>query len=418
MAFLSIARGLYTKMETSPGAAANPIGIDHTTGVIDATKVSQTKVRVRELDFTIDPQVDDENSKYLTGDFTGDESIVGKIPGSISYSMKFAPGQFEKDTTNDTSSVHKLNYRDFFKNACLNEIVITDKTVTEAEYSYPQSYLFYPSTAVASETMSQTVVDKDAKGVGIGYDLNGTMSNFTLTADGVGAPFMMKFEGAGGVNNVYEISAPEMKKLKFDGANVMETVASKYLNTIVRITDIAEKKVVEDGGGTYVPMEFCTNKLELASGNNLAEVECQASASGILYNTVTGQEPRLTLNPELKELSEFDFFKALTNERFYEIEIIVNDKAAKDNSDFVPLRVFIPRAQMLSAPVTDDNGFMRNDITFRPLGNKDKEVPMIHYTKDDGTAGGAFDFSGTILDGTENEMTYAIIISEEYLKDI
>ena len=42
------------------------------------------------------------------------------------------------------------------------------------------------------------------------------------------------------------------------------------------------------------------------------------------------------LNPELAKLSDFDFFEALTNERFYRIEVIVQDKNAADGSAFEP----------------------------------------------------------------------------------
>jgi hypothetical protein len=188
----------------------------------------------------------------------------------------------------------------------------------------------------------------------------------------------------------------------------MRTVASKFLKTIIRITDLE----------TGVPIEVCVNKLELTSGSTLSEVECQSTKSGILYNTITAMEPRLNINPELKALSEFNFFKALTNGTFYKIEIIVQDTNAADATAFEPLKVVIPRTQMLSAPISDDNGFLRNDITFRPLGNIDKDVPNVQYAADvDGTLTD-FDFAGTSLEGCEQEMTYAIIISEEYLKDL
>ncbi len=402
MAFKTISRALYTKVEATPGTAADPL--DRGNAYANPEPI---KVRVRELDVTIDPQVDDENSKYLTGDFTGDESIIGKIPGTVNYNIKFAPGQFRKDAL-DAANEHGLNYSEFLEGSGLNQILITDDSVAQELYSYPNKYFFFPSVLASDNTLSQTVVDKNANGVGIGYDITGSINNMTLSADGVGAPFKMQFEGAGGVNDVYEISAIDMAKIKFDGANVMRTVASKFLKTIIRITDLA----------TGVPIEVCVNKLELSSGAGLSEVECQAAASGILYNTITSMEPRLNINPELKSLSDFDFFKALTNETFYKIEIIAQDTNAADGSAFEPIKVVIPRAQMLSAPISDDNGFLRNDITFRPLGNIDKDVPVVQYAADvDGTLTD-FDFAGTSLEGSEQEMTYAIIISEEYLADI
>jgi hypothetical protein len=188
----------------------------------------------------------------------------------------------------------------------------------------------------------------------------------------------------------------------------MDTIASKYLKTVVKITDIAADASIE----------VCTNKLELNGGNALSVVECQASASGILYNTITGMEPRLMLNPEMKKLSEFDFFDALTNEKFYRIEITVADKNANGGAAFEPLKIVVPRAQMLSAPVTSDNGFLRNDITFRPLGNKESYVPTVTYRADADGEETEFDFTGSSLDGSENEATWYMIISEERVKDV
>jgi hypothetical protein len=222
MAFLEIARGLYTKPETVAGTNSDPLDKANT-----YTTPTLTKVRVRELDVTIDPQLDDENSKYLTGDFTGDESIVGKVPGTLSYSMKFAPGQFILDAEDETANEHSLNYEDFLASSGLNQILITDPLVTPATYTHSQKYLYYPSTAAASNTLTQVVVDKNSDGIGIAQEIVGSINNLTITADGAGAPFTLAFEAAGGVDDVYEISAVDMAKLKFDGANVMETVASK-----------------------------------------------------------------------------------------------------------------------------------------------------------------------------------------------
>ena len=68
----------------------------------------------------------------------------------------------------------------------------------------------------------------------------------------------------------------------------------------------------------------------------------------------------------MKTLDEFNYWNALKNEKFYKIEI--------DSAD---IHIYIPRAQLNSSSVADSNGFMRNEMTFRPLRNVDSDKPAV-----------------------------------------
>ena len=474
--FLEQARALYTKPESNPGVWADPTDSSN-----NYTNPAVSDVRIRELDFKINPEVDDENSKYLNGTFVGDEAIVGKIKSDISYSIKFAPGEFGGTSSPYT---HKLNYDEFLASAGLLEEKIYDNSASQElkDYKYPAKYLFYPTTDAAGNTLSQTVVDKTDDNTGIQYDLKGSVNNLTISADGVGKPLSLKFEGAGGVEQVIEVAPADMKKIKFDASQVMETVASKFLSTDIiiseldssgnvalettnpagTITDSDESTephrytietdkytinasydsnsgigalvVVEDGVEVYRddnitvltspdPLYWegsedttdtlglkkvtlgidndtntvetlsiigykshsvCANKFELQTGNQTVDVDCQADVSGLRYMAITGMQPRLSFNPLLAKLSDFDFFKALTKNTAYRIEFVVNDTDANGN-EFKPLSIVVPRAQLLDAPISADNGFLRSEFNFRPLGNKHNYFPTIQYTDNSDT---------------------------------
>ena len=503
--FLTKARALYTKEETSPGTWADPL--DETNSYNNPV---DSDVRIRELDFSIDTEKDDENSYYLNGTFVGDESIIGKVKGNISYSIKFAPGEFLG--TGPTYS-HKLNYDEFLASAALFEEVVYDSSISMASYKYPAKYLFYPTTDAVGNTLSQTVVDKSDDGFGIEYDMKGSVNNLTITADGVGKPLTMKFEGNGGVEQVIEICPDDMDKIKFDAKNVMDTVASKFLRTEILVEELDASGYVvsdtitptitsasdnsgvttivitlSDGGdweaeytttyqqddsnaslvlkycgsvvysgtadatynstddeysftstgtsnitkvvGTYKDgsaptgtleitkshsMTVCVNKFELQTGNQLADVDCQEDNSGLRYMTITDMQPRVTFNPLLAKLSDFDFFKALTKGKKYRLTLTVTDKDRSDN-DFNPLKIVVPVAQLLDSPVTDDNGFLRNEFTWRPLGNKWNYFPTIIYKDNSGTDQtyqSPYLYNTTTSAYEALEAMYYIIIEEE-----
>jgi len=333
MSFLTNAMLFVQKMEATTGT---PIANIETETV---------KVRIRELDFSVTTEKDDENSKYLTGDYAGnDESIIGKRTGTANYSIKFAPAEF--DTAKATDK-HTLTYADYLKNAGLQETKIG---ATDAD-PLGAKYIYYPSAdnAQKTATVARLVKGKNAAGE-TKYNvetLAGAMSNLTIAVDGVGKPFKMGFETMGRVVEVKTVDAIG----GLDEASIMRTVADKFLNTVVKIKDLS----------TNVETQFCVNTFNFASGNEIVEVECQDNTSGVKNYIITGMNPTIELDPLLKTLTEFDYWGALTNERFYSITI---------EAEYIKL--FIPRAQILNSAVADANGFLRNTLSMRALRNIDK----------------------------------------------
>lgn len=335
MAFLSTSRAIFTGLETTAGT-----GKDLSSAVMNN--------RIRELDFKVETQVDDENSKFLSGDLSGDdESVVGKSTGSASFKIKLTAGESAGTTGAYT---HKLTYSDYLQNAGLVEKKIG--CVAGTQYG---TWLFYPSVANSSKTMTIAVVDKDStKATAIWNEIIGAISNVTIGADGVGSPWVASFEATGRVDEIKSVDVVDIPA--FDDANIMRIVADKFLNTTIKITDLSDSSSVE----------FCASKINLESGNEIAELECQATAAGILNNTITATNPKITFDPLLKTLEEFNFWTALKNEKFYKLEI--------DSED---IHIMVPRCQLNSSSVGDSNGFMRNEMTFRPLRNVDSDKPAV-----------------------------------------
>ena len=333
MAFLSNAQLFVQKMEATAGTPVANI------------EAETVKVRIRELDFSVSTEKDDENSKYLTGDYAGnDESIIGKKTGTASYSIKFAPAEFD---TAKASNKHTLTYADFLKNAGLQETLVA---VTDAD-PLGGKYVYYPSSSNSEKTatVARLVQGKNDAGV-TKYNvetLAGAMSNISIGVDGVGKPFKFSFETMGRVVDVKTVDAIG----GLNEADIMRTVADKFLNTVVKIKDLSNN----------VETNFCVNTLNFASGNEIVEVECQDNTSGVKNYIITGMNPTIELDPLLKTLADFDYWGALTNEKFYSITV---------ESEY--LKLFIPRAQILNSAVGDANGFLRNTLSMRALRNIDK----------------------------------------------
>jgi len=339
MAFLSSTQILIQKLEVTPG-----------TGIATIENVS-TSERVRELEFSMEVSKDDEASKYLTGDYAGnDESIIGMKTGTASYSIKVAPGQF--GTVSSGVYSHNLTYTDYMANAGLNVVPVG----TTASDATPGVYHFYPTSdkASATATIARITKDSDTVAPASGYmveKLTGAMSNLTLSVDGVGAPFKMAFETMGAVDSVYNV----VNISGFNEAGVNRTVADNFLNTTVKITDLK----------TTTEYSFCINSLTFETGNEISPIECQSSVSGIRNYIITAMNPTIEIDPLLQTLSQFNYWAGFTSEKFYKVEII---------SEFVSL--MIPRAQILNSAIADSNGFLRNTLSMRALRNIDGVFPV------------------------------------------
>lgn len=308
---------------------------------VPAVSATDVNVRMRELSWTNEVEKDNEASSYMTGYFFGsDESIIGKQSVGANYTIKVAPGVY----TSGAPTPHVLTYSPLLENCSMASVSATGNA--------PGIWAFYPDQSKAEKTMSIARVMYDAEsGTSQISQGSGAMSNYSLKCDGVATPFMVSFETKAAGQQVIEASTGVAT---LDESKIMRTVADSLRNTTVKITDLS----------TSASQSFCISTMELASGNDLQVVECQDSESGLKNYIVTKVDPSLTINPLLKTLAQFNWWTALTQEKMYKVEI---------DSEYVS--IYIPRAQMISANVADANGFMRNEISMRPLVNLDNDYP-------------------------------------------
>lgn len=317
------------KTEATPGTAENFAAGDY-------------NVRVRNLALgALTVEMDNEASKFATGDHTMDEAIPGVKKGEISFDVKLAPGIWSYTGIEHTRMpVDKL-----LKASGLNSTYVYGAT------GAPGSYEYTPTRSADANTITAAIVDIETglAPKGIEYKIAGAMGTLSIGCEGTGKPFMANFKFSGKIDGVTElVSIPE-----YSDDDGIGTLADKFLDTTVQITPL-DVNGNEDGA----PIEFCTNSFALELGSEISSINCQADESGILHDSITARKPMLKINPLLTSLTTWDFWSNLNNVTLYKVEIL---------NDVVSLEV--PRAQLMTQTVGDDGGRFRNELNFRPLRN-------------------------------------------------
>lgn len=340
MAFLNSSQLFTYVMESTPGA------------FVPAVSATDIDVRLREMDWSNENERDNESSEYMTGTWFGsDESIVGKKRVTASYSLKIAPGEYTPDSTGSAGDAgHKLNYDDLLTNCGLTKLSLSADPLDDM----PGMYVFYPEQDNSEQTMSiaQVVYDSESDTYQIAQAA-GCVSNFSIAAEGTAMPFTISFDTQGRSEGVIE-AAGNADVATLDETNVMRTVADAMRNTVIKIKDLE----------TDVETEFFITSLTMESGNEVNEIESQATDSGLLSYIITKINPSIVIDPLLKSLSDFNWWDAVSTERFYSLSI---------DSEYV--HIFVPRAQINTNSVGEANGFLRNELNFRCLINIDGEYP-------------------------------------------
>lgn len=330
-------------------------------GVAEPLTSADGDVRVRNVELSqFSTEYDDESSKYLTGDHTRDEAIAGVARGAIDFGIKFAPGRatLHMDGGDIDSVEMKLPYAKYLEAAGLARTDVIPETVDGVG-----KFIFRPQVSADSQTMTVALYDKEtgSNGVGIEYSLAGAMSTLQISSEGAGKPYICNFSLSGKVNDCKEVAHGDFPV--FVDENALSTLADKMLNTHIRITPVNQDGSAITGAKTQ---EFCVNQFTLDTGCNVAEIMCQQDNFGILHNTITTRDPRITINPLLEKLSDFNFWKAANSESVYKFELVSYANSDKDR-EF--LKIVAPRVQLINPNGEDDNGFRRMGYTLRPLRN-------------------------------------------------
>lgn len=302
-------------------------------------------VRMRGLELSsLTVEMDDEASKFATGDHTMDQAIPGIKKAEVTFNIKLAPGELTPGPS-ATAGTSKLPYAKCLETAGLVGTYVGDKITSGA-------YKFVPGRAGDSITASVAIVDVESGSSpkGIQYKIAGAMSSLSIGCEGTGKPWVANLKYQGKVDGVTELTTIPV----YSDEDGLQTLGDKFLDTTVRITSVD----TYSGLPTGTPIEFCTNSFSLEVGSEMSTIECQSDPSGILHDTIVGRKPSIKINPRLLKLSEWDFWAKLNEVELYKVEVLGTS-----------VQVEAPRCQLMSNAIGDSNGYFRNELTFRPLRN-------------------------------------------------
>lgn len=308
--FLSTFRRIAAKVESTPGTA-------------ETLATADNNCRVWELAIgSLDVPMDEDPSKYATGDFGLGESIPGPTTASISFRTKLA--------RNLTYSGTEPHYSKFLE-ACGCE-------VDAAEGAWGSGYVVYPYKYAAEDTITIGVYDleRGSSPSGLFYQFAGCIGNCTISVEGAGKPYNMAFEFMGALNDISDVVESDIPEL----SGWQTDIPDRFLDGSLTI------------GGT----NLCVSTMEFNFGNTVSPVQCVGASTGYEKYGITAMEPTLTVNPVLKRNEDYDFWSKLTAGTIEEV-VITTDQ-------FV---LTIPRAQIMSASVEDQEGILRTPLTLRPL---------------------------------------------------
>jgi hypothetical protein len=301
-------------------------------------------VRVRNLELSnLEVNIDDESSKFASGDHTHDNAIVTTKRAGTSFGIRLAVGYF--DYLDGGLVGGNLPYGKFLEGCGLVSSVIdpTDEATSDGIFK------FVPAMAGDENTMSVEFFDQDAN-IADNIQIAGAMSNLTISADASGSPILANFDFSGKINAVQPVSPV----VYTDDPNAVETekaVPNTFLDTIVKITGLAD-------GASY---ELCVNTFTFDAGSTISEVPCSMFNSGIDHSVITGRNPTLVVDPILESINDFDWWSAVGNGKEYKIELIRTYNTMKVFS------ITIPRGQITAPSRSVSDGFVRQGYTFRAL---------------------------------------------------
>jgi len=294
-------------------------------------------VRVREPMITPIIEVDDEASKYATGDHGEDESIMGAQSATIEFSVKMSSCEVTTDNK------HPAWWK--FAQACGCAV-----KNYENDGGVIIGYALQPLKSKDVATMTIFVYDIPRTGSKIArYKFTGCMGNMTIGAEGVGKPWTANFSFTGKLAEVKDVTdTPELKITD-------KTVAEKMLNYELNFHGL--------GLDTDKSQKISTFMLD--AGNEISPLIDQADHTGYAYYAITKRSPRFSCDPLMNGSFEKLFESWRDNKTF---SVVMRQK---DETGFT---LCIPKAQALTSAVASREGLINWDLNLKALRN-DTDIP-------------------------------------------
>jgi len=327
--FITAFRVLAGKPETTPGTAETLADADFNVRVWEPTVG------------TLDVPMDMDPSKYSTGDFGLGEAIPGPTSASISFNCK---------AVNNTG-LTEPNWIKFMKGCGVSGVAYSGVAWGSGIALHPHKEL-----AESSMTLGVYELERGMNPSGLHFQFAGAMGNAVISTEGTGKPYMVAYEFTGALNDISDISQADIPEL----TSPQTDIPDRFLN----------------GSGTIDGTSVCISTMEFNIGNTISPVQCIGAESGYEKFAITSQDPTITINPTLTRTTTYDFWDKFSNGTIQELII--------ETSQF---RLHIPRAQITSASVEDDDGILRTSLSYRCLrpstAGSYNYASWVWYTKND-----------------------------------
>lgn len=321
-------RILVAKIEGTPGGGQTITPVDF-------------DVRVRNPVVTPTIEVDDEASKYASGDHGEDESIMGAQSASIEFQVKMSTCEISATMDEgdcppwwkfaEACGCKKVLYRNSTSviGCALQPRKEYDlKTMTICIYDFPRNY------------------DSSTSAQALQYTFEGCMGKMTIGAEGVGKPWTASFSFTGKLKNIEMVDKSDVPGITIEDG----TIAEKMINYQLKFGSEFKK--------------ISTFKLD--TGNEVSPLIDQSDPTGYAYYSITKRSPRFSCNP-LADSTFVDTFQRWKNEQTFPIEL----KSTNADSGFT---LYVPKSQQISGGLANREGLINMDLNFKALRRRADEI--------------------------------------------
>lgn len=323
MAFVSNTRTLVAKLESTPGTAEFNL-----TSTFPAD--ADFNVRILNIDAKPVVNMNEDVGNVMTSDHGELKSLSTTKEAEISFDVPLAWGGAV------ATSIGALKF--------LQGCGIKEKAYATTGIGHQ------PVREKDCHTMTIAIFDT---GCGdppdcTGFLFKGCCGDYELVADGVGAPYLLKFKFKGVFVTVEDIDVIS-EKPEFTAGAVNAITAEKLLSNTITVGGVAQ----------------LISKISLQAGNEIKMIPDQGDPSGIKQFYIANRKPRLGVTALMEDIPTEDVYSKCEDETEGVISI-----------DMGNLVLYCPRTQFLSPGLSDVDGLVGYEHTFKLLRNSNGVAPI------------------------------------------
>ncbi len=389
-----------------------PLASILTPGVAQTLTSADFNCRMRNVKVTPKIDADGESEKFQTGDHGRDQSIMGAQSGTISFSEKVAvnlsagtgaevditatAGVITAVTATPTSGHAGTGYAagDLINvaGAGLGGVIqvatvvagtgaisafsttpiaggagyttgvgnVTSNNVTpvwskfmrgcghKAKVYTTKGIGFQPLAETDDVTMTIGVIQiqSGAAPKGLMMLFSGCKGDGSIGADGIGKPYNFQATFTGKYASQTDVTNANLLALTLPETALPE----KMLSNVVQTTN----------GGVSIPLQI--SKWTLAFGNKVDFIDNQADPTGYFFWLRTSQDPKLTIDPLLLQVSQEDLKNNIQNEQLVDVQI-------QSALTLPHITIEMPNSQLMSPSYDARNNEVATSRTYRGLRN-------------------------------------------------